>query len=53
MDEFERAISHVKNKVVSDEDKLKLYGWYKQAIKGDCSTAQPGMCVYCTRHLRD
>ena len=41
---FDKAAKDVLNlKECSDENKLKLYGLYKQANVGDCNTAKPGL----------
>jgi acyl-CoA-binding protein len=32
-----------KSHVSDNNDKLKIYGLYKQATQGDCNTAQPQM----------
>ena len=41
---FDKAAKDVlKLKECSDENKLKLYGLYKQANVGDCNTAKPGL----------
>ncbi len=40
---FQKAAEDVlKLKSCSDENKLKLYGLYKQANVGDCNTDKPG-----------
>jgi len=42
---FEQAAADVKNVKTrpSDEEMLKVYGLYKQATEGDCTTTRPGM----------
>lgn len=42
---FEQACSDIKTygKDVSNDDKLKLYGLYKQATIGDCNIQKPGI----------
>eukprot|EP00871_Galdieria_phlegrea_P003924 jgi/Galph1/4532/GphlegSOOS_G3146.1 len=40
---FEKAAEQVKKlPSASNNDKLELYGYYKQANEGDCSTGKPG-----------
>lgn len=45
-EQFEASAAEVNtfkpSKPVPDEDKLKIYGLYKQATTGDCSTERPG-----------
>jgi len=44
-DQFKKATDVIKSShptdVVSNEEKLKLYGWYKQAMDGDVAGPQP------------
>lgn len=40
---FNKAAEEVKKlSSASNEDKLELYGYFKQAKEGDCSTQKPG-----------
>lgn len=43
--EFLKAAADIKTLEVrpTNEELLELYGYYKQATEGDCSTARPGM----------
>ena len=44
--EFEKAAEEVKSKVssnLSNDDKLALYGLYKQGTEGDVNTSKPGL----------
>lgn len=42
LQQFNNAAENVKNlSFVSDDNKLKLYGLYKQATVGDVNTARP------------
>ncbi|KAL0047825.1 hypothetical protein WJX82_000856 [Trebouxia sp. C0006] len=43
--EFEKAAEEAKSlpDKTSNDDKLILYGLYKQATVGDCNTSKPGM----------
>lgn len=44
---FEAAAAAIKvwnpSKAPSNEDKLNLYAFFKQATAGDCTTSRPGM----------
>jgi diazepam-binding inhibitor (GABA receptor modulating acyl-CoA-binding protein) len=40
---FDESCEKVKQYTVSQENQLKLYGLYKQALFGDNTTQQPGM----------
>lgn len=46
-EQFEEAAKSVNSwkptKTVPDDDKLKIYGLYKQATIGDCNTQRPGL----------
>lgn len=43
--EFEKTVQNVKsggkNDNLTDNDRLNMYKYYKQATEGDCNTAQP------------
>lgn len=42
--EFTQAAEDVKRyKQCTNDEQLELYGWYKQATIGDCTTERPGM----------
>ena len=42
--EFTQAAENVKRyKQCTNDEQLELYGWYKQATIGDCTTERPGM----------
>ncbi|CAF0789638.1 unnamed protein product [Didymodactylos carnosus] len=43
--EFNQAAEDVKklSKTPTNEEKLQLYGWFKQVNFGDVNTAKPGM----------
>jgi acyl-CoA-binding protein len=49
--DFERAKSHLESSSieVDNETKLKLYGLYKQATSGICSTPKPGLTDFVGR----
>ena len=41
---FTQAAEDVKRyKQCTNDEQLELYGWYKQATIGDCTTERPGM----------
>ena len=40
---FEEAQEMAKSLELSDAEKLKLYGWYKQSTVGDVNISRPGM----------
>eukprot|EP00755_Sulcionema_specki_P033073 Sspe_Gene.20313::Locus_7447_Transcript_2_2_Confidence_0.750_Length_1875::g.20313::m.20313 len=40
---FERAVVQARGTKAGDDDKLVLYGLYKQAKEGDCNQPKPGM----------
>ena len=43
-EEFLAAAEEVKKyKQCTNDERLELYGWYKQATVGDCDTDRPGM----------
>ncbi|CAG9467757.1 unnamed protein product [Pedinophyceae sp. YPF-701] len=44
-EDFEKAAAEAKELPAntSNEDKLALYGLFKQATVGDCNTSRPGM----------
>jgi acyl-CoA-binding protein len=45
--EFERVVAEVnnssENKSITNDIKLKFYGYYKQATLGECTTQKPGL----------
>ena len=48
--QFDRAVESIRmdrSLQLSNLQKLKLYGLFKQATKGDCQTSQPGRWIVC------